>query len=169
MLACAGASRARFSGTITWTIRSSEPYRPAISDAHSTALLAVADSSVATRTRFTADLVPRGGTGGMIASRSPDPTGGRRRSREGARGPCVDHEAALRHRPIHFEREREYPMSVKEAWRLLADTDHLNRTIGLPAVTFSSPDGAGGQFARQARAGAFGMGPWRLTAYPLNV
>jgi class 3 adenylate cyclase len=59
-------------------------------------------------------------------------------------------------------------MSVEEAWRLLADTDHLNRTIGLPAVTFSSPDGAGGQFARQAQARAFGLVPLTWTEYPFN-
>jgi class 3 adenylate cyclase len=59
-------------------------------------------------------------------------------------------------------------MSVEEAWRLLADTDHLNRTIGLPAVSFSSPGGAGGQFARTARARAFGLVQLTWTEYPFN-
>src|SRR5919199_1929649 len=62
----------------------------------------------------------------------------------------------LNHRPIHFEREREYPMSAAEAWALIADTNHLNRTIGLPAVDFSPLDGPG-QFTRKARATAFGV------------
>jgi class 3 adenylate cyclase len=59
-------------------------------------------------------------------------------------------------------------MSVAEAWRLLADTNHLNRTIGLPAVNFSSPDGARGDLSRAARARAFGVVPLRWTEYPFN-
>jgi adenylate cyclase len=59
-------------------------------------------------------------------------------------------------------------MSVAEAWRLLADTNHLNRTIGLPAVTFSSPDGARGDLSRNARARAFGVVPLSWTEYPFN-
>jgi class 3 adenylate cyclase len=59
-------------------------------------------------------------------------------------------------------------MSVAEAWRLLADTNHLNRTIGLPAVTFSSPDGARGDLSRVAQAKAFGVVPLSWTEYPFN-
>src|ERR1700733_10958222 len=42
----------------------------------------------------------------------------------------------MKYQPIRYERERSYPMPVAEAWRLLADTDHLNRAIGLPSVEF---------------------------------
>ena len=60
----------------------------------------------------------------------------------------------MKHQPIRYERERSYPMSVAEAWRLLADTDHLNRAIGLPSVEFSAlPD----PLIRRARARAFGV------------
>jgi adenylate cyclase len=74
----------------------------------------------------------------------------------------------LKHRPIHFERQREYPMSVDEAWRLLADTNHLNRTVGLPAVSFSPLDGTRGEFTRGARARAFGIVPLSWTEYPFD-
>jgi class 3 adenylate cyclase len=71
----------------------------------------------------------------------------------------------MKHKPIRFESERSYPMPVAEAWRLLADTDHLNRTIGLPAVEFSSlPD----PLIRQARARAFGVIPVRWHELPFD-
>lgn len=57
-------------------------------------------------------------------------------------------------------------MSVAEAWRLLADTDHLNRSIGLPAVDFSPLDGA--QLTRSARAKALGVVPVRWHEYPFD-
>jgi adenylate cyclase len=66
---------------------------------------------------------------------------------------------------IRFERERAYPMPVAEAWRLLADTDHLNRTIGLPSVEFSAlPD----PLVRRARARAFGVIPVRWQEFPFD-
>src|ERR1700751_1356281 len=66
----------------------------------------------------------------------------------------------MKNQSIRFEDARTYPMTVSEAWRLLADTDHLNRTIGLPSVEFSAlPD----TLVRRARARAFGVMPvhWR--------
>ena len=51
----------------------------------------------------------------------------------------------MKYQPIRYERERSYPMPVAEAWRLLADTDHLNRAIGLPSVEFSARREAGRQ------------------------
>jgi hypothetical protein len=60
----------------------------------------------------------------------------------------------MKHQPIRYERDRFYPMPVAEAWRLLADTDHLNRAIGLPSVEFSAlPD----PLIRRAKARAFGV------------
>jgi len=69
-------------------------------------------------------------------------------------------------RPAHYEREREYPMTVAEAWQLLADTNHLNRSIGLPSVTFSPLDGAHGEFVREARTRAYGVVPVHWKEYP---
>jgi adenylate cyclase len=71
----------------------------------------------------------------------------------------------MKHQPIRFERERSYPMPAAEAWRLLANTDHLNRAIGLPAVEFSAlPD----PLIRQARARAFGVIPVRWHELPFD-
>ena len=33
----------------------------------------------------------------------------------------------MKYQPILYERSRSYRMPMAEAWRLLADTDHLNR------------------------------------------
>lgn len=68
--------------------------------------------------------------------------------------------------PIRYEEERRYPISVPEAWRLLADTDHLNRSIGLPAVEFSPLEGGG--LVRQARARAYGFVPVRWREFPFD-
>jgi hypothetical protein len=59
-------------------------------------------------------------------------------------------------------------MSVEEAWRLLADTNHLNRTIGLPAVSFSPLDAARGEFTRGAESRAFGLVQLSWTEYPFD-
>jgi adenylate cyclase len=69
--------------------------------------------------------------------------------------------------PIRYEEERRYPMSVAEAWRLLADTDHLNRSIGLPAVDFSPFEG-GEPLVRRARAKAYGLVPVRWKEFPFD-
>src|SRR5690349_15940561 len=71
----------------------------------------------------------------------------------------------MKYQPIRYERERSYPMTVAEAWRLLADTDHLNRAIGLPSIEFSTlPD----PLIRQARAKAFGVIPMRWKELPFD-
>jgi class 3 adenylate cyclase len=71
----------------------------------------------------------------------------------------------MKHQPIRYERERSYPMPVAEAWRLLADTDHLNRAIGLPSVEFSAlPD----PLIRRARARALGVIPVRWHELPFD-
>jgi len=75
----------------------------------------------------------------------------------------------MKDQPIRVERERSYPMPVAEAWRLLADTDHLNRTIGLPSVQFSAPAAPGADpLVRRARARAFGVVPMRWQEFPFD-
>jgi adenylate cyclase len=76
-------------------------------------------------------------------------------------------EVAMKHQPIRYEQERRYPLSVAEAWRILADTDHLNRAIGLPAVEFS-PLAGGDPIVRQARAKAYGAIPISWKEYPFD-
>jgi rubredoxin len=68
--------------------------------------------------------------------------------------------------PIRAVKQRDYPMPVSEAWRLLADTDHLNRCIGLPSVEFSPLDGSTGELVRRARARRWGVVPLRWREYP---
>jgi adenylate cyclase len=68
--------------------------------------------------------------------------------------------------PIRYEEERSYPIPLAEAWRLLADTDHLNRSIGLPAVEFSPLEG--GELVRRARARAYGVVPVRWREFPFD-
>lgn len=74
----------------------------------------------------------------------------------------------MKHQPIRFERERQYPMSVGEAWRILADTDHLNRSIGLPAVEFSPLAHGGDPLLRQARTRAYLVLPVRWKEFPFD-
>ncbi len=76
--------------------------------------------------------------------------------------------AQVREGRIRYERERDYLISLAEAWRLLADTDHLNRSIGLPAIDFSPMDGAHGKVVRNARSRAFGVIPVRWKEYPFE-
>jgi adenylate cyclase len=71
----------------------------------------------------------------------------------------------MKQQPIRFERERSYPLTAGEAWRLLADTDHLNRAIGLPSVEFSS---LADPLIRQARAKAFGVIPVSWQELPFD-
>lgn len=56
-------------------------------------------------------------------------------------------------------------MSVREAWRLLADTDHLNRNIGLPPVEFSA---LSDPLLHGAQAKAWGFLPVRWKEFPFE-
>src|SRR5919109_3003297 len=70
----------------------------------------------------------------------------------------------MKHTAIRFERERHYPVSAAEAWRILADTDHLNRAIGLAAIEISdSPD----PLLRRVRTRAYGI-PARWREFPFD-
>ncbi|MBV9194217.1 MAG: adenylate/guanylate cyclase domain-containing protein [Solirubrobacterales bacterium] len=71
----------------------------------------------------------------------------------------------MRQHTTRYQQRRRYPMSVPEAWRLLADTDHLNRSIGLPPVEFSPlPD----PLLRGAQAKAWGFLPVRWKEFPFE-
>jgi adenylate cyclase len=71
----------------------------------------------------------------------------------------------MRQHTTRLERRRRYPMPVSEAWRLLADTDHLNRTIGLPPIEFTMlPD----PLVRAGQAKAFGVLPVRWREFPFE-
>lgn len=74
----------------------------------------------------------------------------------------------MKHSAVRYEKERRYPVSLAEAWRLLADTDHLNRTIGLPQLKFSAVDVGRGQLIRKGRAKALGVVPVGWREYPFD-
>jgi len=71
----------------------------------------------------------------------------------------------MREHRTRFQRQRRYPMSVAEAWQLLADTDHLNRTIGLPPIEFRA---LADPLLRGAEAKAFGIVPVRWKEFPFE-
>jgi adenylate cyclase len=70
----------------------------------------------------------------------------------------------MKHPTIRFERERHYPMSAAEAWRILADTDHLNRAIGLAAIEASD---SSDPLLRRVRTRAYGV-PVRWREFPFD-
>ena len=69
---------------------------------------------------------------------------------------------------IRYLKQRRYPIPATEVWRLLADTDHLNRTIGLPEVDMTPLDPRRGGLVRRARARAYGLVPVRWREYPFD-
>ncbi len=71
----------------------------------------------------------------------------------------------MRAHTTRFEQRRRYPMPVSEAWRLLADTDHLNRTIGLPPIEFTM---LADPLLRGAEAKALGVLPVRWREFPFE-
>lgn len=73
---------------------------------------------------------------------------------------------AAKAKPIRYEEQRTFAIAIGDAWRVLADTDHLNRAIGLPAVEFSPLEG--GDLARRARARAYGVVPVRWREFPFD-
>jgi class 3 adenylate cyclase len=60
------------------------------------------------------------------------------------------------------------PLAPAELWRLLADTDHMNRVLGLPAMEASAPDGAHAAFSRRVRARILGSLPVSWTERPFE-
>jgi class 3 adenylate cyclase len=58
-----------------------------------------------------------------------------------------------------FVAAREFALSPARAWRVLGDTDHMNRILHLPPVDFSAPGGAETGFVRLARARLLGTVP----------
>jgi class 3 adenylate cyclase len=63
---------------------------------------------------------------------------------------------AGRRRPLRFSGRHEVAISPAEAWRVLGDTDHMNRLLRLNAVDFSPPQGADAGFVRRARTRLLG-------------
>ncbi len=72
------------------------------------------------------------------------------------------------HQPIVLEAERDFPIPPADLWELLANTDDLDREIGLPHVAYGpvivSPDG----LYREAAARFWGLLAARWREYPFE-
>ncbi len=72
-------------------------------------------------------------------------------------------------RPQHFSVEKEFDnLSIPAAWNLLGNTDHLNRTIGLPDVAFGHILISDNDFYQEASAKALDMLTTRWREYPFE-
>jgi class 3 adenylate cyclase len=67
----------------------------------------------------------------------------------------------------HFSADQVFPLSLEQVWDLLSNTEHLNRTIGLPAVNYSSPIPQDG-FYRTASAKLFKIFSLNWKEYPFE-
>jgi class 3 adenylate cyclase len=68
---------------------------------------------------------------------------------------------------LRFTGARDVPLPPGEAWRVLADTDHMNRVLGLPAME-ASPPPRDGSLARGVRARLLGSIPIGWTEPPFE-
>src|SRR5262249_10355584 len=64
--------------------------------------------------------------------------------------------------------EQLFPLSPSQIWALLSDTDHLNRIIGLPSVTYQTPVIEPNAFYREACTKFLGLIPVRWKEYPFE-
>ena len=83
-----------------------------------------------------------------------------RASGDGSHAPAIAHPldgSPMAPSPIRVSIEEEFPLSVTQTWELLGNTEHLNRTISLPAVTYGNPQVDAGDFYRSASARVYGI------------
>lgn len=73
----------------------------------------------------------------------------------------------MAHTARTFKLEREVPLRREEVWELLANTDHLNRAIGLSVATFDPLPDDSTAVHREARTKLAGI-PLRYREYPFN-
>src|SRR5215475_12924637 len=64
--------------------------------------------------------------------------------------------------------EKVLPLPLAQVWELLSNTEHLNRTIGLPSVTYGAPVVTADDFYRQASTKLLGLIPVRWKEYPFE-
>src|SRR5262245_24270257 len=74
----------------------------------------------------------------------------------------------MRFKPRRFVVEQLFPLSPSQIWELLGDTDHLNRSIGLPHVTYQAPVIEPNAFYREAWTKFLGLIPIRWKEYPFE-
>src|SRR5262245_12726398 len=62
--------------------------------------------------------------------------------------------------------EKVLPLPLAQVWELLSNTEHLNRTIGLPSVVYEAPVVTDDDFYRHASIKLLGFIPVRWKEYP---
>jgi adenylate cyclase len=77
-------------------------------------------------------------------------------------------EESVAYQPILFEAERNFPLPPADLWDLLADTDQLNREIGLPHVAYGAVTVTADGIYRQATARLWGLLQARWREYPFE-
>ncbi len=76
--------------------------------------------------------------------------------------------AGRQRRVARYAAERDFALSRVEAWRVLGDTDHMNRVLCMPAVEFSPPEGIETGFVRRARTRLLGTLPLTYREHPFE-
>ncbi len=71
-------------------------------------------------------------------------------------------------KPWRFIAEKVLPLPPAQVWELLSNTEHLNRTIGLPSVVYEAPVVSDGDFYRHASIKLLGLISVRWKEYPLR-
>jgi hypothetical protein len=72
------------------------------------------------------------------------------------------------YRTVVREARREFPVPPRQLWDALANTDHLDRWIGMPHVAFGSPAVTADAFYREATAGMGGFLRLNWREYPFE-
>ena len=75
---------------------------------------------------------------------------------------------AMGGKPWRFIAEKVLPLSPVQVWELLSNTEHLNRTIGLPSVVYEAPVVTDADFYRHASSKLLGLIPVRWKEYPFR-
>lgn len=71
-------------------------------------------------------------------------------------------------KPWRFIAEKVLPLPPAQVWELLSNTEHLNRTIGLPSVVYEAPVVTDGDFYRHASIKLLGLIAVRWKEYPFR-
>jgi len=74
----------------------------------------------------------------------------------------------MRYRTVVREAQREFPVPPRELWNVLANTDHVNRSIGMPHVLYGTLLVTVDAFYREAAARLGGFLPLRWREYPFE-
>jgi adenylate cyclase len=71
-------------------------------------------------------------------------------------------------KPWRYIAEKVLPLPLAQVWELLSNTEHLNRTIGLPSVVYEAPVVTDDDFYRHASIKLLGLIPVRWKEYPFH-